>query len=164
MHHQRRVARATPGAVMAWYAGNGGRKTPPGGVLFGDVNSSGKLPALFLKAIPNYPFYDTDAETIQYGYSHGYQMMDKTQQNSSFRLDWIKLTQYVFPIEMENSIFCRMENSLKLCGLSVLLAHEQGRNRALYTGCRGTNVDPTQSAQGVPRGALHSGRPEDSGL
>jgi beta-glucosidase len=46
-------------------------------LLFGDVSPSGKLPFTVARNAADYPFFDLDADTIEYGYYHGYTLMDK---------------------------------------------------------------------------------------
>ena len=65
-----------PAILMAWYPGMEGGKALVD-VLLGEVNPSGKLPCAFPKSEDQLPFFDRDAVSIEYGYYHGYRLMDK---------------------------------------------------------------------------------------
>ncbi|WP_160172109.1 beta-glucosidase family protein [Novosphingobium lindaniclasticum] len=41
-------------------------------LLFGEANPSGRMPLTVAKSIEDYPFFDRDADAIEYGYWHGY--------------------------------------------------------------------------------------------
>ena len=65
-----------PAVLMAWYFGmEGGHALA--GVLFGDVNPSGKMPLTTPKDEKQLPFFDEFADTIEYGPYHGYTLADK---------------------------------------------------------------------------------------
>ncbi len=67
---------SVPAILMAWYPGmEGGIALAR--ILFGDVNPSGKLPCVFPKSEADLPFFDASAKEIDYGYYHGYRLMDK---------------------------------------------------------------------------------------
>ncbi|MFX0138855.1 MAG: glycoside hydrolase family 3 C-terminal domain-containing protein, partial [Candidatus Hodarchaeota archaeon] len=65
-----------PTILMAWYSGVEGG-TALAKILFGDVNPSGKLPFTIPKDPKNLPFFDKNADEIEYGYYHGYTLFDK---------------------------------------------------------------------------------------
>jgi len=65
-----------PGILMIWYPGMEGG-TALAEILFGKINPSGKLPVVFPKSKEQLPFFDKDAKKIEYGYYHGYKLMDK---------------------------------------------------------------------------------------
>ena len=62
--------------LMLWYPGMEGG-TALGEILFGDINPSAKLPAVFAKSEDQLPYFDTNVTEIEYGYYHGYRLMDK---------------------------------------------------------------------------------------
>jgi beta-glucosidase len=62
--------------LMLWYPGMEGG-TALGEILFGDINPSAKLPAVFAKSEDQLPCFDTNVTEIEYGYYHGYRLMDK---------------------------------------------------------------------------------------
>jgi beta-glucosidase len=65
-----------PAILMIWYPGMEGG-TALGEVIFGEVNPSGKIPVVFPKSADHLPYFDRDAKSIEYGYYHGYKLMDK---------------------------------------------------------------------------------------
>ncbi|MBP6015048.1 MAG: glycoside hydrolase family 3 C-terminal domain-containing protein [Alphaproteobacteria bacterium] len=46
-------------------------------LLFGDVSPSGKLPFTVAKSAADYPFFDKNADRIDYGYYHGYTLFER---------------------------------------------------------------------------------------
>ncbi len=62
--------------VMAWYPGQQGGHAIAG-VLFGDVNPSGKLPLSFPGAEADLPPFDNTVNAFTYGYLHGYRWLDQ---------------------------------------------------------------------------------------
>jgi len=72
-----------PALLMAWYPGmEGGNALAD--ILLGRVNPSGKLPCVFPKSKSQLPFFDKRAKSIEYGYLHGYRLMDKQGQLPAF--------------------------------------------------------------------------------
>ena len=57
--------------LQTFYAGMAGG-TALARLLFGDVTPSGRLPFTVARAAGDYPFFDRDADAIDYGYWHGY--------------------------------------------------------------------------------------------
>ncbi len=72
-----------PAILMAWYPGMEGG-TAMGDILFGDFNPCGKVPVVFPKSEDQLPFFDKHAESIEYGYYHGYKLMDKNGVEPAF--------------------------------------------------------------------------------
>jgi beta-glucosidase len=62
--------------LQTFYSGMEGG-TALANLLFGEVSPSGKLPFTVTKSAEDYPFFDKDADEIEYGYYHGYALMDK---------------------------------------------------------------------------------------
>jgi beta-glucosidase len=72
-----------PAILMAWYSGvEGGNALAK--VLFGDVNPGGKLPFTIPKDPQNLPYFDKNADEIEYGYYHGYTLFDKEGYDPAF--------------------------------------------------------------------------------
>ena len=64
--------RTKASAIMqTFYAGMEGG-TALARLLFGDISPSGKLPFTVARDCADYPFFDRDANSIEYGYWHGY--------------------------------------------------------------------------------------------
>ncbi|MFX0036363.1 MAG: beta-glucosidase [Candidatus Hermodarchaeota archaeon] len=72
-----------PAILMAWYSGvEGGNALAK--ILFGDVNPGGKLPFTIPKDPGHLPFFDKNADEIEYGYYHGYTLFDKEEYEPAF--------------------------------------------------------------------------------
>ncbi|MFX1479633.1 MAG: glycoside hydrolase family 3 C-terminal domain-containing protein, partial [Promethearchaeota archaeon] len=69
--------------LMAWYPGMEGG-TALAEILFGIVNPSAKLPAVFPKSEDQLPYFDSIITKIEYGYYHGYKLMDKEGYEPAF--------------------------------------------------------------------------------
>ncbi|KKK42956.1 MAG: Thermostable beta-glucosidase B [Candidatus Lokiarchaeum sp. GC14_75] len=69
--------------LMSWYPGMEGG-TALGEILFGDINPSAKLPAVFPKSEDQLPYFDATTTSIEYGYYHGYKLMDKEGYDPAF--------------------------------------------------------------------------------
>ncbi len=64
------------GIIMAWYSGmEGGRALAD--ILFGNISPSGKLPFTIPKDAANLPYFNKNADEIEYGYYHGYTLFEK---------------------------------------------------------------------------------------
>lgn len=60
------------GAILqTFYSGMEGG-TALARLLFGDISPSGRLPFTVARDAADYPFFDRDADSIEYGYWHGY--------------------------------------------------------------------------------------------
>lgn len=69
--------------LMAWYPGmEGGHALAD--ILFGKAVPSGKLPCAFPRAAEHLPFFDPDADTIEYGLFHGYRLLEKEGNRPAF--------------------------------------------------------------------------------
>lgn len=64
------------GLLMAWYPGTEGGAALAR-LLFGDVNPSGRLPVTFARNEADYPPWDITSERVEYGYLHGYRLLDE---------------------------------------------------------------------------------------
>jgi beta-glucosidase len=72
-----------PAVLMAWYPGmEGGAALAE--ILFGKTNPSGKLPCAFPASTDQLPHFDNKADQIEYGYYHGYRLMDKMGWHATF--------------------------------------------------------------------------------
>ncbi len=74
---------ATGAVLQTFYAGmEGGRALAA--LLFGEVAPSGKLPFSVARATADYPFFDPQAESIEYGPLHGYRWLDVQHREPRF--------------------------------------------------------------------------------
>ncbi|NQY40828.1 MAG: glycoside hydrolase family 3 C-terminal domain-containing protein [Henriciella sp.] len=72
------------GAILqTFYAGMKGG-TALAKLLYGAISPSGKLPFSVADDESAYPFFDKDAEEIEYGSLHGYTLFEKNQTRASF--------------------------------------------------------------------------------
>jgi len=69
--------------VMAWYPGMEGGNAIAG-VLFGDVNPSGRLPVTFPRSEAQLPPFVDDQNQVTYGFLHGYRYVDAAGENPRF--------------------------------------------------------------------------------
>ncbi|MGV9197795.1 MAG: glycoside hydrolase family 3 protein, partial [Promethearchaeia archaeon] len=84
------------GILMGWYPGMEGG-TALAEILFGEVNPSAKLPMVFPKSEDQLPYFDKDAKSIEYGYYHGYRLMDKEGFSPAFPFGYgLSFTQYAY--------------------------------------------------------------------
>ncbi|MFX1409423.1 MAG: beta-glucosidase [Promethearchaeota archaeon] len=85
-----------PTILMAWYSGmEGGNALAD--ILFGKVNPSGKLPLTIPKDPSHLPYFNKDADEIEYGYYHGYTLMDKEKYEPAFPFGFgLSYTEYTY--------------------------------------------------------------------
>lgn len=69
--------------LMAWYPGMEGG-TAIGEILFGEVSPSGKIPVTFPRSTDDLPFFDRKAKRIDYGYFHGYRLLEREGKEPAF--------------------------------------------------------------------------------
>ena len=72
-----------PAILMAWYSGMEGGNALAN-ILFGKVNPSGKLPFTIPKDPADLPLFDTETDEIEYGYYHGYTLIEKQNIEPTF--------------------------------------------------------------------------------
>lgn len=73
----------TPAILFAWYAGMRGGNALAN-ILFGEVNPSGKLPFSIPKKEADLPYFNRFADSILYGYYHGYTWLEKQKISPAF--------------------------------------------------------------------------------
>ena len=85
-----------PAILVAWYPGmEGGNALAD--VLLGKVCPSAKLPCVFPKSESQLPFFDKRARSIEYGYFHGYRIMDREGYEPAFPFGFgLSYTKYVY--------------------------------------------------------------------
>jgi beta-glucosidase len=72
-----------PAILVAWYPGmEGGNALAD--ILLGKVCPCAKLPCVFPKSESQLPFFDKRARSIEYGYFHGYRLMEREGYEPAF--------------------------------------------------------------------------------
>jgi beta-glucosidase len=72
-----------PAVLMLWYPGmEGGHALAD--VLLGRVNPSGRLPCVFPRSESDLPYFDKNAEEIEYDLFHGYRLLEKDDAEPAF--------------------------------------------------------------------------------
>jgi beta-glucosidase len=72
-----------PAVLMLWYPGmEGGHALAD--VLLGRVNPSGRLPCVFPRSESDLPYFDKNAEEIEYELFHGYRLLEKDDAEPGF--------------------------------------------------------------------------------
>jgi beta-glucosidase len=95
--------------LMAWYSGMEGG-TALAEILFGRVNPSGKLPFTIPKNESDLPLFKTHIDEIEYGYYHGYTLIEKKGIIPRFPFGFgLSYTQYKY----SNLIVKTSEDSIK---------------------------------------------------
>jgi beta-glucosidase len=148
-----------PALLMAWYPGmEGGHAIAD--VLFGKVNPSGKLPCGFPASEKQLPFFDRNAESIEYGYYHGYRLMDKEGYEPTFPFGFglsyttfkyrnLQLDQTEVAADGVLRVSIEIANTGKRAGDEVA---------QLYVGYEGSEVDrPVKDLKGFAKVRLESG-------
>jgi len=74
---------SVPAILMCWYGGMQGG-TALARTLFGETNPGGKLPFTIPQRTQDLPFFDRNADTIEYGYYHGYTLFDRKALKPAF--------------------------------------------------------------------------------
>ena len=94
-----------PAILMAWYSGMEGGNALAN-ILFGNVNPSGKLPFTIPKDPNHLPFFKRDIEEIEYGYYHGYSLIEKENLIPAFNFGFgLSYTEYEYKnldVSLEN--------------------------------------------------------------
>ncbi|MFX0021268.1 MAG: beta-glucosidase [Candidatus Hermodarchaeota archaeon] len=138
-----------PGILMAWYSGMEGGKALAK-IIFGDINPAGKLTFTIPKDPNDLPFFDKNADEIEYGYYHGYTLFDKKGLEAAFPFGFgLSYTTFNYSnlnVEVKNdSILASVEvkNTGKVAGDEVA---------QLYIGFENSNIDrPIKLLKGFSR-------------
>ena len=129
------------GILMAWYPGmEGGRALAE--ILFGRVNPSAKLPMVFPKSEDQLPYFDKDAKEIEYGYFHGYRLMDKEGYKPAFPFGYgLSYTEFAYEnLQIEREDIGKDEE----VNISVDVKNVGNRDGEeiiqLYAGCQDSEI------------------------
>jgi len=141
-----------PSILMAWYSGMEGG-TALANILFGKVNPSGKLPITIPKDPAQLPYFKIDVDEIEYGYYHGYTLMEKENIEPAFPFGFgLSYTEYSYKnirVELTDKkiiVSVDVSNTGTVAGEEIV---------QLYVGFENSSVDrPIKLLRGFKRVAL----------
>ena len=148
-----------PAILMLWYPGMQGGNALAN-LLFGDANPSGKLPCVFPRSADQLPFFDADADEIEYGLYHGYRWMDKQAETPAFAFGYgLSYTTFTLDRLHIGQATIRMDGTLQV---SLWVCNTGSRPGAevvqLYAGCRQSAYDrPVKELKGFQKIMLQPG-------
>ena len=145
--------------LMAWYPGmEGGHALAD--VLFGIVNPGGKLPCVFPKSETHLPFFDRNADAIEYGYYHGYRLLDRDGHEPAFAFGYgLSYTTFEYhSLRIDRDTIAR-DGSLQVSVDITNTGQRAGAEVAqLYVGYDGTQVNrAVKDLKGFVRLQLEAG-------
>ncbi len=141
-----------PSILMAWYSGmEGGHALA--NILFGKVNPSGKLPFTIPKDQAHLPYFDIYTDEIEYGYYHGYTLMEKENIEPAFPFGFgLSYTKYSYKNIRVESIDEEISVSVDISNIGTIAGEEIVQ---LYVGFEDSSVDrPIKLLRGFKRVAL----------
>ncbi|MHA2006325.1 MAG: beta-glucosidase [Promethearchaeota archaeon] len=145
--------------LMAWYPGMEGG-TAIGEIIFGIINPSAKTPAVFPKSENHLPFFDATIKEIEYGYYHGYRLMDKEGYEpafpfgyglsyTTFKYENLKLDKDIVNLGGEIQIKVDLTNKGSIAGEEIV---------QMYVGYKKPSVDrPVKDLKGFKKVFLNPG-------
>jgi len=138
-----------PAIVMAWYSGMEGGNALAN-ILFGEVNPSGKLPLTIPKTMNDLPFFDKNADEIEYGYYHGYTLMDKVNIEPDFPFGFgLSYTEYRYENITVNTSKDKIIASIDVTNIG---SYEGQEIVQLYVGFQHSQIDrPKKLLRGFTR-------------
>jgi beta-glucosidase len=150
---------AVPAILMAWYPGmEGGHALAD--LLFGLANPSGKLPCTFPRSEAHLPPFDPQADSVEYGYYHGYRLLERDGHEpafafgfglsyTTFRYANLRLDRETMRSGGELQASVEVTNTGPLAGDEIV---------QWYVGCEGSQVDrPVKELKGLARVLLAPG-------
>jgi len=145
--------------IMAWYPGMEGG-TAIGELLFGEINPSGKLPVVFPKSPDHLPFFDKTARSIEYGYYHGYKLMDKEGFEPAFAFGFgLSYTTFSYNnLKLNKGVITKNEDIIVSVDVTNTGKREGEEICQVYIGYNGSSVDrPIKSLKGFCKIQLKPG-------
>ena len=142
-----------PSILMAWYSGmEGGHALA--NILFGKVNPSGKLPLTIPKDPAHLPYFEIDIDEIDYGYYHGYTLMEKENIEPAFPFGFgLSYTEYVYKnirVELAGE---KIIVNVDVSNIGAITGEEIVQ---LYVGFEDSSIDrPIKLLRGFKRVALN---------
>ncbi len=149
-----------PAILMAWYPGmEGGHALAD--ILLGKVNPSGKLPCVFPKSKSQLPFFDKRAKSIEYGYLHGYRLMDKQGDVPAFPFGFgLSYTTFAYKNLQIDRSEIGPDEALKASVDVTNTGNVAGEEVVqFYAGCEGSRVErPIKELKGFSKVHLDPGQ------
>ena len=140
------------GIVMAWYSGmEGGRALAD--ILFGNINPSGKLPFTIPKDPAHLPYFEKNADEIEYGYYHGYTLFEKENIEPAYPFGFgMSYTSFLYENLQVNSIDNEIISSVEVKNTGI---HKGDEIVQLYIGFENSEIDrPIKLLKGFSRVSL----------
>ena len=145
--------------LIAWYPGMEGGNAI-GKIIFGDFNPCGKLPIVIPKSSAQLPFFKSKTKAIEYGYYHGYRLMEKKGYEPAFPfgfgLSYTKFSYNNLQVD-KNSINNQEEInvSVDVTNIGKLNGEEIVQ---LYVGYKNSSIDrPVKDLKGFGKLSLNPG-------
>jgi beta-glucosidase len=145
-----------PAILMMWYAGmEGGHALA--NILFGKVNPSGKMPLTIPSDPHQLPYFNKNAEEIEYGYYHGYTLFDKKGYEAAFPFGFgLSYTQFEFSGVKAEVKDGRLIASVNVTNTGKMAGEEVVQ---LYVGFENSAIDrPVKVLKGFKKVALDPGQ------
>jgi beta-glucosidase len=129
-------------------------------ILFGEVNPSGKLPFTVPRKEDDLPYFYPDIDSINYGYYHGYTLMDKKNIEPAYRFGFgLSYTDFTYDSLMLDKtemgkddtlhVSVQVTNTGKMAGEEIV---------QLYVGFKNSAVDrPVKLLRGFEKEAIAPG-------
>jgi beta-glucosidase len=148
-----------PAVLMSWYSGmEGGLALAD--IIFGKANPSGKLPVVFPSSEKQLPPFDNHSLSVEYGYYHGYRLMERKGQEPAFPFGFgLSYTSYAYDdlqiVEKEIPLGGEIHASVKVTNTGLRSGEEIVQ---FYVGCPGLAVErPLKELKGFKRLHLEAG-------
>lgn len=145
--------------LMAWYPGmEGGHAIAD--VLLGKVNPSAKLPCVWPADERHLPPFDNRSHEVEYGYYHGYRLLDKNGHEPAFPFGFgLSYTTYSYSnLQIERDVVSpdgMLAASVDVTNTGAMAGDETVQ---LYVGYQGSAVDrPVKELKGFAKVALQPG-------
>ncbi|MBY9010323.1 MAG: glycoside hydrolase family 3 C-terminal domain-containing protein, partial [Candidatus Lokiarchaeota archaeon] len=124
--------------LISWYSGmEGGHALA--NILFGKVNPSGKLPITIPKDPAHLPYFKIDIDEIEYGYYHGYTLMEKENIEPAFPFGFgLSYTEYSYNNIRAESTEEKIIVSVEISNIGAIAGEEIVQ---LYVGFENSSVD-----------------------
>lgn len=126
-------------------------------LVFGDVSPSGKLPFTVAQTEEDYPFFDKNADSIEYGPLHGYTLMERSQKTPQFAFGHgLSYTTFAYRGLKVRRTPTGVEAELSVKNTGQVAADEIAQ---LYIGFPGHSIDrPAKLLRGFERVSLTPGQ------